>query len=91
MNDQLDEQPVRLAAAYRFQWEEAQQAHVLLYPEGMIKLNGPAGEILKYCDGTRTENQVIEALQLQFPGNEDLPDDVRAFLNEARANGWVCR
>ena len=28
---------------FRLQWEEAQNAHVLLYPEGMIKLNGSAG------------------------------------------------
>ncbi len=89
MNDQADQQPVRLAPTYRFQWEEAQQAHVLLYPEGMIKLNGPAGEILKHCDGTRTEAQVIETLRQQFPGHDDLDDDVRAFLSEARAKGWV--
>ncbi len=36
---------------FRLQWEAAQNAHVLLYPEGMIKLNGSAGEILKRCDG----------------------------------------
>ena len=38
----------------RLQWEPAQNAHVLLYPEGMIKLNGSAGEIMKRCDGVRT-------------------------------------
>jgi coenzyme PQQ biosynthesis enzyme PqqE len=32
---------------FRLQWEAAQKAHVLLYPEGMIKLNGSAGEILE--------------------------------------------
>jgi pyrroloquinoline quinone biosynthesis protein D len=32
---------------FRLQWEAAQNAHVLLYPEGMIKLNASAGEILK--------------------------------------------
>ena len=32
---------------FRLQWEAAQNAHVLLYPEGMVKLNGPAAEILK--------------------------------------------
>lgn len=33
----------KLEILFRFQWEEAQQAYVLLYPEGMVKLNGPAG------------------------------------------------
>ena len=49
----------RIARLYRLQWEEAQKAHVLLYPEGMIQLNGSAGEILRRCDGERT---------LGFPG-----------------------
>ena len=31
-----------LGTMYRLQWEDAQQCHVLLFPEGMIKLNGPA-------------------------------------------------
>ena len=32
---------------FRLQWEPAQDCHVLLYPEGMVKLNQSAGEILK--------------------------------------------
>ncbi|MFC6805110.1 pyrroloquinoline quinone biosynthesis peptide chaperone PqqD [Methylophaga thalassica] len=36
-----------LALGYRFQWEPAQDCYVLLYPEGMVKLNPAAGEILK--------------------------------------------
>ena len=34
-----------IAAGMRLQWESAQEAHVLLYPEGMVKLNGSAGAI----------------------------------------------
>ena len=30
----------RVAAMFRLQWEEVQQSWVLLYPEGMVKLNG---------------------------------------------------
>ena len=41
----------------RLQWEPAQNAHVLLYPEGMVKLNASAGEILKRCDGQRTRRR----------------------------------
>ena len=37
-----------IARGFRLQWEPAQNAHVLLYPEGMVKLNGSAGEILKF-------------------------------------------
>ena len=38
---------IELQRHFRFQWEPAQQAHVLLYPEGMVKLPGSAGEIMK--------------------------------------------
>ena len=43
-----------LAHGMRLQWEPAQDAHVLLYPEGMVKLNGSAGAIMSRCDGERT-------------------------------------
>ena len=43
----------KLSRLYRLQWEEAQDNYVLLYPEGMVKLNQSAAEILKRCDGER--------------------------------------
>jgi len=41
----------KIAAHHRFQWEEAQQSHVILFPEGMVKLNGSAGEVLGLRNG----------------------------------------
>ncbi|NBQ85376.1 MAG: pyrroloquinoline quinone biosynthesis peptide chaperone PqqD, partial [Methylophilaceae bacterium] len=35
-----------IALHHRFQWEEAQSCYVILFPEGMVKLNGGAGEVL---------------------------------------------
>ena len=43
-----------IAHGMLLQWEPAQEAHVLLYPEGMVKLNGTAAAILTRCDGART-------------------------------------
>ena len=51
-----------LGRGFRFQWEPAQKAHVLLYPEGMVKLNGSAGEIMKRCDGVRTVADIVADL-----------------------------
>ncbi|HIE5157346.1 TPA: pyrroloquinoline quinone biosynthesis peptide chaperone PqqD, partial [Pseudomonas aeruginosa] len=48
----LDSVPM-LRRGFRFQFEPAQDCHVLLYPEGMVKLNDSAGEILKLVDGRR--------------------------------------
>lgn len=74
---------------FRLQWEEAQGCHVLLYPEGMVKLNGPAGEILKRCDGARSAAEIVQDLEQQFPGAEDLSDDVYQFLSTAHDNQWI--
>jgi pyrroloquinoline quinone biosynthesis protein D len=79
---------LELARQFRFQWEPAQQAHVLLFPEGMIKLGDSAGEILKRVDGKASVGAIIETLQQAFPGAE-LRADVVQFLEEAHAKGWI--
>jgi pyrroloquinoline quinone biosynthesis protein D len=78
----------RIAPSFRFQWEPAQDAYVILYPEGMVKLNPSAGEILKRCDGTANVQAIIADLQHAFPG-ADLAEEVHRFLEIARGNGWI--
>jgi len=72
----------------RLQWEPAQNAHVLLYPEGMIKLNGSAGEIMKRCDGVRTVSEITADLERSF-ATTGLGDDVAAFLHMALEKKWL--
>lgn len=78
----------RVARLYRLQWEEAQQAHVLLFPEGMIKLNRSAGEILVRCTGEATVEAIVADLEQAFAAS-GLEPDVRAFLAIATEKGWV--
>jgi pyrroloquinoline quinone biosynthesis protein D len=73
---------------FRLQWEEAQQAHVLLYPEGMVKLNGSAGEILKRCDGATSIAAITADLEKTF-ARSGLGADVVAFLTMAVEKRWV--
>ncbi|MGE0860439.1 MAG: pyrroloquinoline quinone biosynthesis peptide chaperone PqqD [Gammaproteobacteria bacterium] len=77
-----------LKRMYRFQWEPAQDCHVLLYPEGMVKLSASAGEILKRVDGQRSIAAIIEELKALF-GDAPLDDDVRRFFAQAEGNGWI--
>lgn len=79
---------IAIAPGFRLQWEEAQGAHVLLYPEGMVQLSGSAGAILDRCDGERTLDGVLASLQEAFPG-ADLETDVIEFLQIAREKGWI--
>jgi len=78
----------RLAPGFRLQWEPAQKSHVLLYPEGMVKLNGSAGEILKRCDGARSVDEIVADLERTFD-RTGLAGDVQAFLDIARQQRWV--
>ncbi len=69
---------------YRFQYEPAQKAHVVLYPEGMIKLNDSAALIGGLIDGMRTITAIIHELQQQFPNVPELGMDVDEFMEGAK-------
>ena len=74
---------------YRFQYEPAQKGHVLLYPEGMIKLNETAALIGGLIDGERDVAAIIAKLDEQFPGVSELGDDIEQFMEVARAQHWI--
>ncbi len=85
----FEKQEFRLNPKYRLQYEEAQQCHVLLYPEGLVKLSDTATEILGRCVEAISAHSLIAELQRDYPGADSLPDDVRGFLNEAATQGWI--
>jgi len=72
----------------RFMISPAQDAHVLLYPEGMVKLNGSAGEIMKRCDGQRSVADIVADLEQAFQ-MQGLQGDVLAFVEMARKQRWL--
>ncbi|MEY2891666.1 MAG: hypothetical protein RJA98_1574 [Pseudomonadota bacterium] len=78
----------RIAPGFRLQWEPAQACHVLLYPEGMVKLNGSAGEILSRCDGQRDVQAVVAELEAQFQAT-GLLAEVTAFIDMAAQQRWL--
>ena len=73
---------------FRLQWEPAQSCHVLLYPEGMVKLNGSAGEIMKRCDGERSVAAIVADLEQAFAA-QGLERDVLAFMAMAAEQKWL--
>jgi pyrroloquinoline quinone biosynthesis protein D len=77
-----------VARGFRLQWEAAQNAHVLLYPEGMIKLNTSAGEILKRCDGATSITDITADLERAF-ATSNLSEDVMRFVNMAVEKQWL--
>lgn len=74
---------------YRLQWEPAQQSHVVLYPEGMAKLNETATAILELVDGKQDVAAIVHTLNTRFPEAGGVDDDVKAFLQAAYAQKWI--
>jgi pyrroloquinoline quinone biosynthesis protein D len=77
-----------ISRGFRLQWEQAQQAYVLLYPEGMVKLNGSAGAIMSRCDGERTVEEIVADIEAAYE-TSGLSEDVRAFMAMAVEQRWL--
>jgi pyrroloquinoline quinone biosynthesis protein D len=84
----IPDRKIQFSSLHRLQWEEAQQKHVILYPEGMVELNQSSAEILKLCDGTHTLEGIVSELETKF-ATTGLIDDITAFLEVALHNGWI--
>jgi pyrroloquinoline quinone biosynthesis protein D len=78
----------RLGAGFRLQWEPAQGCHVILYPEGMVKLNQSAGEIMKRCDGQRSIAAIVAELEAAFSAS-GLEREVIGFVEVAARQRWL--
>lgn len=87
-NDNTAQYCLKLNRLFRLQWEPAQDAHVLLYPEGMVKLNQSAAEILLRCDGTRDITALVADLERAF-NTTGLAPEVEAFIMHAQSRGWL--
>lgn len=83
------EQTPLFRRGYRLQWEEVQNSHIILYPEGMAKLNESAALILQLVDGKSTLNDIIGQLNARFPEAQGLADDVVEFFQRAYMQKWV--
>lgn len=78
---------VEMNPMYLLRWEPSQDAHVLLYPEGVVKLNDTAGEILTYCTGERSVAEIAAAIDAGY--GDDVRERVLNFLEVAYAKGWI--
>lgn len=78
----------KLHPGMRLQWEPAQNAHVLLYPEGMVQLNGSAAAILTRCDGARTVAEIVAQIE-QACSASGITDEVLAFVTLAVQQRWL--
>jgi pyrroloquinoline quinone biosynthesis protein D len=82
MPEALPQRP-RLAPGVRLHFDSTRSAWVLLGPERVIEAEGPAHEILKRCDGTRTVGQIVDELAALYTADRtEIMADVNDMLVE---------
>lgn len=52
----------KLARRARLRWDERDEKWMIVYPERGLVLNASAAAIVKLCDGTRSVDEIAEAL-----------------------------
>ncbi|MDG1073864.1 MAG: pyrroloquinoline quinone biosynthesis peptide chaperone PqqD [Methylophilaceae bacterium] len=78
-----------IALHHRFQWEEAQSSYVILFPEGMVKLHGGAGEVIKLVDGKASVGDIVAILKEKFPQAENIEADIIGMFEMAVGKAWL--
>jgi coenzyme PQQ biosynthesis protein PqqD len=65
-------------------WGGTEEAPLVLYPEGAMKVHGTSLAILALCDGQRTFLDVVEELQRQYFGADPkrIREDAAKFLEQ---------
>jgi pyrroloquinoline quinone biosynthesis protein D len=58
----------RLAAKARLRFDQAENRHLLVFPEAALALNPTAAEVLKLVDGVRTIEAISAELASKFQG-----------------------
>jgi pyrroloquinoline quinone biosynthesis protein D len=71
--------------------EVGERGTVILVAAGtMHQLNLAGGRIWSLCDGSRTPDEVIDALAAEFAApRQELAADVKAFLDDLKQRGWL--
>jgi pyrroloquinoline quinone biosynthesis protein D len=78
----------RLVTGARLRYDEVREEHLLLIPEGAVRLNASAAEVLELCDGERSLDEIVGALAQRYDG-ADLRDDVLELVGAMEQRGLV--
>jgi pyrroloquinoline quinone biosynthesis protein D len=78
----------RLVTGARLRYDEVREEHLLLIPEGVVRLNPTAAEVLELCDGERSLDDIVGALSARYDG-ADVRDDVHELVDAMQQRGLV--
>jgi pyrroloquinoline quinone biosynthesis protein D len=78
----------RLMTGARLRYDEVREEHLLLVPEGAVRLNPTAAEVLELCDGERSLDEIVGVLSERYDG-ADVGDDVRELIDGMAERGLL--
>ena len=78
----------RLATGARLRYDDVREEHLLLIPEGAVRLNATAAEVLALCDGERSVDDIAGTLSARYDG-ADVRGDVQELLTSLAEQGLV--
>ena len=78
----------RLVTGARLRYDDVREEHQLLIPEGVVRLNPTAAEVLELCDGERSLDDIVGALTTRYDG-ADVRDDVVGLVDAMAERGLV--
>jgi pyrroloquinoline quinone biosynthesis protein D len=78
----------RLADGARLQYDDVREEHLLLIPEGAVRLNETAAQVLELCDGRSSVDEIAATLAARYQG-ADIADDVHELVDAMRERGVV--
>jgi pyrroloquinoline quinone biosynthesis protein D len=78
----------RLVTGARLRYDEVREEHLLLVPEGAVRLNPTAAEVLGLCDGERSLDDIVGVLSARYDGAA-LGDDVHELVDAMAQRGLV--
>ncbi len=78
----------RLVTGARLRYDDVREEHVLLIPEGVVRLNPTAAEVLGLCDGERSLDDIVGAVSARYDG-ADVRDDVLELVDAMAQRGLV--
>jgi pyrroloquinoline quinone biosynthesis protein D len=78
----------RLRTGARLRYDDVREEHLLLIPEGVVRLNPTAAEVLGLCDGERSLDDIAAELSTRYDG-ADVRADVVELVDALEQKGLV--
>jgi pyrroloquinoline quinone biosynthesis protein D len=78
----------QLVTGARLRYDDVREEHLLLVPEGAVRLNPSAAAVLELCDGRRSVDEIVGVLSERYEG-VDVGEDVRDLVDGMAQKGLL--